>query len=278
MSDFVDALVELLPEHNSMKDPNNELRVVLNKCLGTWFDDHQVETVHDNVFFNSATGKYLDLFGNDYGVYRRTDESDDDYRNRILMEKLDYLTPLYLQTIYGLTLYAYVSIFDARQNCLTSDNPYLSNQYMSTASVDVQNILNNKFILGDSILWLVDDRIDNFIIDVDDSDLLVQYKDIYLNSDVSNYFNGNGSLKSVKLDLPNATNCNHMFSSCHNLKNVKLNLPKLSGFSGMFNDSLKIETIDVVIPTNIVTNFKSYTLHSHLENLTSFKINGEEQL
>ena len=42
MSDFMDALVDLLPEHNSLKKPNNPLRRVLDLSVGEWFDRHDI--------------------------------------------------------------------------------------------------------------------------------------------------------------------------------------------------------------------------------------------
>lgn len=299
MSDFMEALVDLLPSHNSLKNPNNELRRVLDGTVGAWFDNYDIQSVYDNLFLTTASGGYLDLHGADYGVYRRVDESDEDYRNRIVQEKLEYLTPEYLETIFGLTLYAYVSMFDARENCLTSDNPYLSNQYMSIASNDVQGILNKKFILDNSILWLNDYQVD-YIINSDDENLILNNIALYTSKILFQYFK-NADIKSVKLvlnnaeelegmfyncsellnvdlELVNCVNVGYCFLNCLSLQNVKFKAPNLKRYTGVFGNCDNIETIDVVIPDNMVTGFKSYVLGLNLENLTSFKINGVEQL
>jgi hypothetical protein len=91
-------------------------------------------------------------------------------------------------------------------------------------------------------------------------------------------FRACSQLVNVDLDLPNATNCKQMFDTCKGLVNVKLNFPKLNQYSNMFLDTGYIETIDVTIPTSIVSGFKSYVTGLNLQHLTSFKINGEEQL
>ena len=39
-------------------------------------------------------------------------------------------------------------------------------------------------------------------------------------------------------------------------------------------NATNIETINVIIPTDIISGFKSYVLGLNLENLTSFKIPG----
>ena len=111
---------------------------------------------------------------------------------------------------------------------------------------------------------------DNHDDESDDSDSIDNYENIY--------FKDNTGIKQVKLNLPNATNCDYMFLYCLNLVNVKLNLPKLNSYSMMFGATENIETIDVTIPTSQVDGFKSYVTGLHLQHLTSFIINGEEQL
>ena len=91
-------------------------------------------------------------------------------------------------------------------------------------------------------------------------------------------FDSCSSLTNIDLTLPEATTCNYMFIYCLDLVDVKLNLPKVNSFTQMFNSTGNIETIDVTIPTNKVNGFKSYVTGLNLQHLTSFKINGEEQL
>ena len=152
MSAFVDMLVDMLPVHSELQKKDNQLRSVLDKSIGAYME--QDEDLFSQLFVTSATGGWLDAHGRDYGVSRRLDEDDEDYRERIIFEKLEYLTAGNLQEIYGLSLYCYVSSFDATDNDLTSDNPYLCSKYMSIADSDLQGILDKKFILGDSVTWL----------------------------------------------------------------------------------------------------------------------------
>ena len=155
MSDFGEALFDLLPLHSTLHDTNNPGRKVIDNTVGEWFDHHSILDFYNNLFIDSATGGYLDLFGRDYGVPRKLDESDESYRQRIIQEKMDHLTPYYLETIYGLTLYVYVSSFDASDNDLTSDNVYINEVgYMAEASDEIKGILNKKFILDGGITWL----------------------------------------------------------------------------------------------------------------------------
>lgn len=149
-----EAFLDLLSENSSLKKENNPVRKVIMNTVGEWLDNHSVDDLFDNMFINTATGKYLDLFGKDYDVPRKLGESDDDYRERIVFEKLEYLTAKNLMDIYGLKLYAFVEDFNLSDNVLTSDNPYLTGSYMSYASDDLKKILNDKFVLDSGIKWL----------------------------------------------------------------------------------------------------------------------------
>lgn len=152
MTQFVDVMMDCMPNHSKLQNKNNAFRQVLDKTIGAWFEANP--DVYEEVFLTSATGGWLDAHGRDYGVSRKLGESDDDYRERIIFEKLEYLTVRNLMEIYGLELFVYVSGFDVDDNTLTSDNPYLSDRYMAFASNELQNILNKKFIIEDMIEWL----------------------------------------------------------------------------------------------------------------------------
>ncbi len=154
MSVFMDMMVEMLPQHSDLQDEDNQLRTVLDKSVGEFMDSVSTESVFDGLFLQSASGGWLDAHGVDFGVVRRDGESDESYRERIIFEKLEYLTVDNLLSIYGLTLYVFVDDFDASENCLTSDNPYISSRYMSVASDELKEILNKKFVLDGEIEWL----------------------------------------------------------------------------------------------------------------------------
>ena len=152
MSVFMEMLVELLPLGSALQKEDNELRKVLDRSVGEFMDS--LELPFDELFLTSATGGWLDAHGKDYGVTRRLDEDDESYRERIVFEKLEYLTVGNLIGIYGLDLFAFVSDFDPVDNMLTSDNPYLSSRYMGVADETTRDILDKKFVLGAEVTWL----------------------------------------------------------------------------------------------------------------------------
>ena len=152
MSTFVDMLCDMLPLHSAIQSEGNPLRKVLDKSVGEWMDGF--EQPYDELFLSTASGGWLDAHGKDYGVPRRLDEDDESYRERIVYEKLDHLTVGLLYTVYGLDLFVFVEDFDPLENTLTSDNPHISNKYMSIADEDLQSILNGKFVLEGEVTWI----------------------------------------------------------------------------------------------------------------------------
>ena len=156
MSVFGTEIIDRLHENSALRDKANPMRKIIDYGVGEWFDNYEEEFDFDNFFLDSASGGFLDLWGKTFNVPRRLDEADDDYRRRIVLQSLEYLTVPYLQEVYGLTLYCYVSSFDPSDNMLTSDNPHACNQYMTIASDDVQAILERKFVIGQELTFMGD--------------------------------------------------------------------------------------------------------------------------
>ena len=152
MSAFVDMLVDMLPLSSELQKPDNPFRVVLDRTVGALMEEDA--NLFEQLFLQTATGGWLDAHGRDYGVSRRLDESDESYRERIVFEKLEWLTASNLMNIYGLDLYAYVEDYNPKSNTLTSDNPYSSSRYMVYADSDLQATLNRKFILDNGVDFL----------------------------------------------------------------------------------------------------------------------------
>jgi hypothetical protein len=188
MSVFLDLLCGLLPLHSVLQVEGNELRKVLDRSIGEYFDG--VDDIKEQLFLSSATGSWLDCFGRDFGVPRRLGEGDEEYRERIVFEKLEYLTVGNVMEFYGLDLYAFVSLYNPKVNQLTSDNPYIADRYMSIADKSTQEILDKKFILDNGILWLDGDTgvNRNSIVSVDGKEVLYKYIGVLSATDVREFF------------------------------------------------------------------------------------------
>lgn len=252
MSDFTDAIFENLALRSQLNNPNNQLRKVLDKTVGAWFDENGYNVF--NFFINTATGKYLDLFGRDYGILRNIDESDEDYRNRIILEKLDHLTPRTLSEEYNVRLYHYIDQFNIGDNTLTSDNPFNTDFYMGVASDEVRSILDFKFAMDTGIVWLNNDGVLDYILDSDDANVLRDYVGVYTAVDGYNYFDENNVIKEVKLNLPYTTTARIMFVECSNLSKLDLTMPQVVNCQQMvkFNDNLTEVNLDLPLAENCI--------------------------
>lgn len=300
MSDFTDAMFGLLPEHSNLHKPSNEVRKVIERTLGVWLDENaDVPGFWNQMFLTTSTGKYLDLHGRDYGVKRGLDESDEDYRKRIVFEKLEYLIADNLRDFYDVLLYIAYDGFNPLVNDLTSSNLYRDNFYCGIAEEDTIQIINNKFILDNEIVWLHDHGLD-YIYDINDNPIINRYKSMYLEDNLKTYFRGNTNIKTVSISLPACTNAFYMFSEATNLEYVHLVLPfakradaicsfctnletailYLPGITEQLNFPFyyctNLKNIDITIPEEFIESFMQQLEYSQITSLESLIINGDE--
>ena len=144
MSFYGTGIIERLPVNSQLQNPNNPMHNIIQNTIGELLDNFEID--YDQFFLQDATGKYLDLHGKQYGIGRKNNESDEEYRNRIILCAYEYATVKVLTEIYGVKFYANVDNFENNTNLLCSDNPYLTNELMGFISDEVYNILDEKFI------------------------------------------------------------------------------------------------------------------------------------
>ena len=144
MSFYGTGIIERLPTNSQLQNPNNQMHIIIQNTIGELLDNFEID--YDQFFLQDATGKYLDLHGKQYGIGRKNNESDEEYRNRIILGAYEYATVKVLTEIYGVKFYANVNNFENNTNLLCSDNPYLTNELMGFISEEIYNILDEKFI------------------------------------------------------------------------------------------------------------------------------------
>ena len=144
MSFYGTGIIERLPVNSQLQNPNNQMHIIIQNTIGELLDNFEID--YDQFFLQDATGKYLDLHGKQYGIGRKNNESDEEYRNRIILGAYEYATVKVLTEIYGVEFYANVDTFENNTNLLCSDNPYLTDELMGFISEEVYNILDEKFI------------------------------------------------------------------------------------------------------------------------------------
>ena len=148
---FIEGILNRL-NNDELQKEDNPGRIVLDGTIGEYLENYDNHVL--DMFLVTASGKYLDLHGEQYKMFRRPGESDVSFRNRIMIEKsivqssTDFLK-------LNVVLWVYFNdILD--KNVLSSRNPYLKNEhtgdYIFLATGDDSEYIRNKFIVED-IKW-----------------------------------------------------------------------------------------------------------------------------
>ena len=117
--------------------------------------DEQTDELNTSMFVQESVGKFLDLHGVDYNLKRLPNESDEDYRNRLLLDSLDRFTFEWLYELFDLQLLTYND--DYEDNMLLSDSHYLNNQYFIDCTDEIWNVINRKFVVLDRLVRFNDE-------------------------------------------------------------------------------------------------------------------------
>ena len=157
MSDFGYGILGRLREGSVARDPSNSFFKVFDGSVGEWLDRFDVDGFHEELFLETAAGKWLDLHGKQFGVPRHLDESDDDYRERIIQHTLGRLTPVLLNVDFGLDLYSDVSGFSLEDNVLVSDNFYVGadDGFICFTSEETRSLIERSFVIQEGVEWFV---------------------------------------------------------------------------------------------------------------------------
>ena len=156
MSLFGSAILERLHADSPVTKPDNPFYKVFDNTVGEWLDHFDVDQLHEELFVNMATGKWLDLHGEQYGVARHVDETDEDYRRRVIQHTLGKLTPVLLGGDFGLEVYTDVDDFDISNNVLVSDNYFIKNNgYIVFSDWETQRLVEQSHIINEAVRWFV---------------------------------------------------------------------------------------------------------------------------
>ena len=146
---YLDVLLERL-NNPYLKNPNNQGRQVLDGTVCEYlehYDNHILD-----LWLCVAKSDYLDVLGAVYGVIRKDEESDNDYRSRIQADisMVDSATDI---RNAGAELYCKTT--GDFGDKWTSDNLYLGNTaFWGHADTNTKDYLDRKFMIGD-ITWVV---------------------------------------------------------------------------------------------------------------------------
>ena len=145
-----DEMLEQVHRFSELRSPSNEIHQLFVELIGRWIDEYDVVENIRKYSLKYATQEVLDLWGYQYGIYRKENENDDDFRQRIINKQLELFTvPYTLEN--GVTIFTCVSNPHDR---LTSHNPYLTNDYLCYARNDIEEYFDKTYICWRDIIWL----------------------------------------------------------------------------------------------------------------------------
>ena len=144
------TITDLLPVNSNIHDtPFEDL---INNTIGYFIEliEEEVDAMNDGCFIDTAEGRYLDLWGKDYGIPRLNDETDEDYRKRLKILPLDRFNIQTLYEVYDLQLLTRndTSFNDLK---LYSDNHFLDDEYWIGVSDEEWIEISRKFITTNKI-------------------------------------------------------------------------------------------------------------------------------
>ena len=149
MSDCIDTVTSLMPLSSGFD--GSDVQRILDETIGPYFDEleERIEELLDAPFLTEATGDYLDLLhGKLYGLERLTDESDDEYRARLVFHIRDGVRVSdLLELDCGVYADPMVQSFD-EDTVLTSRNTTLSDKYIVACPSDAVEDL-----IKDNLIW-----------------------------------------------------------------------------------------------------------------------------
>ena len=153
---YIEGIIDRL-NNPYLKSENNKGRQVLDGTIGEYLENY--DNNFKNYFLVRATGKWLDLHGLDCGILRLENESDNHYRERILLiNSILMKIPDFIKL--NVNLWVYDGNIVEGRDFLTSRNTYLqkdrnhsSPNFLGYADDLTKEFINNKFITGE-ILWL----------------------------------------------------------------------------------------------------------------------------
>lgn len=126
----------------------------LDGTIGEWLEHH--EPLFNHYFRTLATGKYLDLIGKEQGLLRYENESDEDFRKRLLIDNTIVESASDFSKV-GVDLWVYDENVLNEENYLTSKNPCLkgvdSPVFLAHADDLAKDYIMNKFFVEGDIVW-----------------------------------------------------------------------------------------------------------------------------
>ena len=147
-TDYWRYIEERLHEESLLHYPDNKLRLILKSFLNGILNDFYDDSfdLMKQSFLVTMSGKYLDIKAEEYGLKRKTDESDDELRQRIFNATSTYLSVNFIK-LQKTLIYTKKDLNDSIREKMSSNNPYLNNEYaVIPPDVETYDFLENDVV------------------------------------------------------------------------------------------------------------------------------------
>lgn len=159
---YIETILENI-NNPYLQNPDNNGRKVLDGTIGEYLEEFG-DDLFSIFFLSRSTGKYLDIIGDEYGLIRKQDETDNAFRNRINIEKSIIESVSDFKKL-DIQLFTYNEHFideldddSSVEWHIVSDNTLIRNtdrdyMFIGVTDDETKKYIKNKFILED-ILWV----------------------------------------------------------------------------------------------------------------------------
>lgn len=144
-----EEILEKVHRESSLRRKDNEIHKLYVELVGRWFDKWDSVSEIRKYMFRFAEGRWLEFWGETFGLQRNIDEDDESYRKRIELKFTEEFTvPEMLN--HDISIFTYN--FDVLQR-LTSQNTYLAHKYLCHTSTANRLYIERNYVTGGEIVW-----------------------------------------------------------------------------------------------------------------------------
>lgn len=145
MSDVLDFIAEIMPINCSFEG-SDFAKVLENSILPYFQDKYESNNVYESFFITLATGQALDRIGKNYGVFRLSDESDDDYKARINFQADKTINLNNVQEL-GCEVVVYVEDYDLTETLLSNNITEANKILIIAPNNSIKSIIEKNLLL-----------------------------------------------------------------------------------------------------------------------------------
>lgn len=143
-------ILEKLHRESGLRRKDNTIHKLFVELIGRWLDEWDTVEKVRQYSFRFATGEWLNILASEYGLTRLEDETDDEFRKRLLQKCAEkFTTP----TLKSNDVLFFTCVKNPKTQ-LTSKNTYLTNDYLCYADDLTEEYYDSTYVCWRDIRWL----------------------------------------------------------------------------------------------------------------------------